>query len=106
MAAEGEERRVYYDGDLEIEAYRLSGIVQKFPNHFHDCYVIGLMIGGGRHLWCRGAEYDLSAGDIVLFNPRDNHCCSPLGGEALRLPCREYRAAGTFTAAARNGAWR
>lgn len=87
MAAEGEERRVYYDGDLEIEAYRLSGIVQKFPNHFHDCYVIGLMIGGRRHLWCRGAEYDLSAGDIVLFNPRDNHCCSPLGGEAL-----DYRA--------------
>lgn len=56
-----------YDGDLEIETYRLSGIVQKFPNHFHDCYVIGLMIGGGRHLWCRGAEYDLSAGDIVLL---------------------------------------
>ena len=45
MTAEREERLVYYDGDLEIEAYRLSGVVQKFPNHFHDCYVIGADIG-------------------------------------------------------------
>ena len=87
MTAEREERLVYYDGDLEIEAYRLSGGVQKFPNHFHDCYVIGVMMGGRRRLWCRGAEYELAAGDIVLFNPRDNHCCSPIDEEPL-----DYRA--------------
>lgn len=87
MSGEQEERHVYYDRDLNIEAYNLGGIVQKFPNHFHEYYVIGFVEGGKRHLWCRGQEYDLSAGDLILFNPRDNHCCAPLNGEVL-----DYRA--------------
>lgn len=82
-----EQRHVYYDRDLEIEAYNLSGVVQKFPNHFHDYFVIGFVEGGKRHLWCKGKEYDLSAGDLILFNPRDNHCCAPTNGEIL-----DYRA--------------
>lgn len=87
MLQEQEQRHVYYDRDLKIEVYQLSGIVQKFPNHFHDYYVIGFVEGGSRHLWCKGEEYDLSAGDLILFNPRDNHYCAPLGGEIL-----DYRA--------------
>lgn len=87
MTKEQEQRHVYYDHDLKIEAYNLSGIVQKFPNHFHDYYVIGFVEGGRRHLWCRNEEYDLSSGDLILFNPRDNHCCAPLDGEIL-----DYRA--------------
>lgn len=87
MHIEQEQRHVYYDHDLEIEAYNLSGIVQKFPNHFHDYYVIGFVEGGRRHLWCKGQEYDLKEGDLILFNPRDNHYCSPLDGEIL-----DYRA--------------
>lgn len=82
-----EQRHVYYDRDLKIEAYNLSGIVQKFPNHFHDYYVIGFVEGGKRHLWCRGKEYDLASGDLILFNPRDNHYCAPINGEIL-----DYRA--------------
>lgn len=87
MLKSQEQRHVYYDRDLEIEAYQLSGIVQKFPNHFHDFYVIGFIEGGKRHLWCKGKEYDLCANDLVLFNPRDNHYCSPVRGELL-----DYRA--------------
>ena len=87
MSREQEQRHVYYDRDLKIEAYNLSGIVQKFPNHFHDFYVIGFVEGGRRHLWCRSKEYDLTAGDLILFNPHDNHCCAPLDGEIL-----DYRA--------------
>lgn len=82
-----ERRRVYYDRDLKLEAYQLSGVVQKFPNHFHDYYVIGFVEGGRRRLWCRGLEYGLGPGDLVLFNPRDNHYCAPVDGEAL-----DYRA--------------
>lgn len=82
-----EQRRVYYDFELELEAYNLKGIVQKFPNHFHDYYVIGFVEGGRRHLWCRGKEYEVAAGDLLLFNPRDNHCCGPVNGENL-----DYRA--------------
>lgn len=82
-----EQRHVYYDRDLQIEAYNLSGIVQKFPNHFHEYYVIGFVEGGRRHLWCRNREYDLTAGDMILFNPRDNHYCAPISGGLL-----DYRA--------------
>ena len=87
MLQEQEQRHVYYDRDLDIEAYNLSGIVQKFPNHFHEHYVIGFIEGGKRHLWCKGKEYDTSAGDLILFNPRDNHYCAPVNGELL-----DYRA--------------
>lgn len=87
MPQEQEQRHVYYDHDLKIEAYNLSGIVQKFPNHFHDYYVIGFIEGGRRHLWCKEKEYDTSAGDLILFNPRDSHCCAPIDGEVL-----DYRA--------------
>ena len=82
-----EERWVHYDEALEIEAYALRGIVQKFPNHFHGYYVLGFIEGGERRLWCRGKEYELHAGDFVLFNPRDSHCCAPIGEAAL-----DYRA--------------
>ena len=87
MLQEQEQRHVYYDRDLDIEADNLSGIVQKFPNHFHEYYVIGFIEGGKRHLWCKGKEYDTSAGDLILFNPRDNHYCAPVNGELL-----DYRA--------------
>ncbi|WP_195282197.1 helix-turn-helix domain-containing protein [Harryflintia acetispora] len=87
MPIEQEQRHAYFDRDLRIEAYNLSGIVQKFPNYFHEFYVIGFVEGGKRHLWCKGKEYDLGAGDLILFSPRDNHFCAPLGGEVL-----DYRA--------------
>lgn len=83
MAGEQEQRSVYYDRDLGIEAYNLTGIVQKFPNHYHDYYVIGFVEGGRRRLNCRGQEYDVEAGDLLLFNPRDNHFCAPVNGERL-----------------------
>ena len=83
MLQEQEQRHIYYDRDLDIEAYNLSGIVQKFPNHFHEYYVIGFVEGGKRHLWCKGKEYDVSEGDLLLFNPRDNHYCGPINGEIL-----------------------
>lgn len=87
MSGNQEQRHVYYDHDLQVEAYQLSGIVQKFPNHFHDFYVIGFIEGGKRHLWCKGREYNLRSGDLILFNPRDNHYCAPIGDEPL-----DYRA--------------
>lgn len=84
---EGELREIEYDRELDVEVYRLSGVVQKFPNHFHECYVIGYLERGRRHLRCGGAEYDLDAGDLVLFNPRESHFCAPVDGEPL-----DYRA--------------
>lgn len=78
-----EQRHVYYDNELCIEAYNLSGIVQRFPNHFHEYYVIGFIQSGRRHMICKNGEYDLSDGDLVLLNPRDSHSCAPINGEIL-----------------------
>ena len=68
-------RVVVYDDELRIEAYRFEGIVQSFPNHFHEHYVIGFVESGIRELSCRNKEYPIKKGSIVLFNPGDNHAC-------------------------------
>ncbi len=33
--------------------------MQKFPNHFHDYYVIGFIEKGKRHLSCKNKEYSI-----------------------------------------------
>jgi len=70
-----EVRTVVYDETLRIEAYRFEGIVQPFPNHFHEYYVIGFVEEGERFLACRNRDYEIGPGSIVLFNPGDNHAC-------------------------------
>ena len=64
-----EVRTVVYDESLQIEAYRFEGIVQPFPNHFHEHYVIGFVENGERRLSCRNADYTIGRGTVVLFNP-------------------------------------
>ena len=80
-------RTVCFDSDLKIEAYRFEGIMQKFPNHFHDYYVIGFIENGRRCLLCRGREHMINAGDMVIFNPLDTHTCEPADGKALDYRC-------------------
>lgn len=70
-----EARTVVYDEALRIEAYRFEGIIQPFPNHFHEYYVIGFVEDGERFLSCKNREYTIKKGNIVLFNPGDNHAC-------------------------------
>lgn len=73
-------RTVCYDDDLNLEVYRFEGIVQPFPNHFHDYYVIGFIEAGTRYLSCKNKEYVIKQGDILLFNPKDNHGCTQSDG--------------------------
>ena len=71
-----EVRTVVYDDELNIEAYRFEGVVQPFPNHFHEnYYVIGIIENGTRLLVCKNTEYTVARGDILIFNPNDNHGC-------------------------------
>ena len=78
-----EVRTVVYDDELHIEAYRFEGIVQPFPNHFHEYYVIGFMEDGERVLSCKNQEYTIAKGDVLLFNPGDNHACVQNDGGTL-----------------------
>lgn len=68
-------RTVVYDDELQMEAYRFEGIVQPFPNHFHEYYVIGFIEKGERCLSCRNREYVIDKGSMVLFHPGENHAC-------------------------------
>jgi len=68
-------KRIVYDRQLGVEAYMLEDIVQPFPNHFHDYYVIGLVEEGERLMSCKNKEYAIGKGTVVLFNPGDNHHC-------------------------------
>ena len=84
---EQETRTVKYDPELKIEAYSFKGIMQKFPNHFHDYYVIGFIESGERCLSCKNREYTIEPGDLLLFNPRDNHTCEQIDGRTLDYRC-------------------
>ena len=68
-------KTVVYDDELRLEAYRFEGVVQPFPNHFHEYYVIGFVEGGERCLSCRNQEYTIGKGNVILFNPGDSHAC-------------------------------
>lgn len=68
-------KTVVYDDELRLEAYRFEGVVQPFPNHFHEYYVIGFVEGGERCLSCRNQAYTIGKGNVILFNPGDNHAC-------------------------------
>ena len=83
LSMQKEIRTVCYDDDLHLEAYRFEGIVQPFPNHFHDYYVIGFIEAGTRCLSCKNKEYTVSQGNILLFNPNDNHSCVQCDGGTL-----------------------
>ncbi len=82
-----EMRIVKYDPELKVEAYHFQGIMQKFPNHFHEYYVIGFIEKGQRFLSCKNKEYTIEPGDLLIFNPRDNHICEQIDGKTLDYPC-------------------
>ncbi|MEN6419205.1 MAG: AraC family ligand binding domain-containing protein [Clostridiaceae bacterium] len=80
-------RTVKYDAACRVEAYRFQGVMQSFPNHFHDYYVVGVIERGRRTLLVQNCEYELAAGDLLLLNPRDSHACQPADGETLDYRC-------------------
>jgi hypothetical protein len=83
MRIKDERRSAVYDDELHLEAYRFEGIVQPFPAHFHEHYVLGLVERGEHRLSCCGKGLTLRAGDLLLLNPGDSHACEQRGGETL-----------------------
>lgn len=86
-----ESRTVCFDIDLNIEAYNFKGLKQKFPNHFHEYYVIGFIESGRRQLLCKNKEYIIESGDLILFNPGDNHTCQQIDGKTLDYRCMNIK---------------
>lgn len=82
-----EVRTAIYDAALQVEALHFQGVIQPFPNHFHAYYVIGFIEKGRRQLSCKNKSYALEPGDMVLFNPGDNHACAQIDDKALDYRC-------------------
>lgn len=78
---------ICYDEDLGIEAYSFTGVSQNFPNHFHDYYVVGLIEEGQRTMVVNNQPYELEPGDLLTFNPYDNHSCEGIDGSRLTYHC-------------------
>ena len=72
-----EKRQIYLDKELDIEAYWFYGIMQKFPNHFHEYYVIGFVeeYFVGRSIENKKRRFDSSAS--WSFRPNKS-CCRML----------------------------
>lgn len=82
-----ERRTARYDAELMVEAYQFQGVMQAFPSHFHEHYVIGFIERGRRNLTCRGERYVTAPGDLLLFNPGENHACEGAADQPLDYRC-------------------
>jgi len=82
-----EKRTAIYDPELMVEAYQFQGVMQAFPNHFHEHYVIGFIERGRRNLKVRGNCHLTAPGDLLLFNPGDNHACEAHDDQPLDYRC-------------------
>ena len=80
-------RTARYDPELMVEAYQFQGVMQAFPNHFHEHYVIGFIERGRRNLKVRGTCHLTAPGDLLLFNPGENHACEAHDGQPLDYRC-------------------
>lgn len=79
--------KMCFDKKLNIEILTLSGRVKKLPNHFHDFYEIGYIEEGSTNVVCQGEECVITKGDVVIFNPNDNHSCSEIDNKYLDFRC-------------------
>ncbi|MDD4311243.1 MAG: AraC family transcriptional regulator [Eubacteriales bacterium] len=80
-------RTARYDSELMVEAYQFQGVMQAFPNHFHEHYVIGFIERGRRTLTVRGQCLLTAPGDLLLFNPGENHACEAYHNQPLDYRC-------------------
>lgn len=75
---EKEDRTIFYDHTLNVEIYHFKGLRQKFPDHFHNYYVIGLIQSGKRIMKCDNKTYTVTPDDIILLNPNQVHSCEQI----------------------------
>lgn len=88
-----------------VELHELYGLLQPFPPHFHDHYVVGLITGGRRRILLRfpsgaegapGLSCEVGEGDLVVIRPFEIHACESVGEsrmdwKSLRLPLESVR---------------
>lgn len=85
-----EVRTVCFDETLSLEALSFEGVSQPFPNHFHDYYVIGLVLRGTREMYCKNRSLMIGEGDVLLLEPADNHGCVSVDADGHPVNCGAF----------------
>lgn len=78
---------LHHDADLRLDALQARFTAHAFARHWHDYYVIGLVVDGAQSFWCRRATYTTPRGGLILINPGEAHT-----GEAAGATGFAYRA--------------
>jgi AraC-like DNA-binding protein len=55
-----------------------------FERHSHDCFALGVTTYGVQRFRCKGQRYDSRVGDLVLFNPDEDHDGAPGSADGFR----------------------
>ena len=79
--------RLRHDADLQLDALQAVFTTHVFARHWHDYYVIGLVVAGAQTFACRRATYTTPRGGVILINPGEAHT-----GEATSSTGFAYRA--------------
>jgi AraC-like DNA-binding protein len=67
-----------------VTLMRASFADHAFERHSHDCYALGATTHGIQRFRCKGRQYDSRPGDLVLFNPDDDHDGRPGTADGFR----------------------
>ncbi len=67
--------------NIDLVSYSLSH--HSFPRHFHDHYVIELVVSGADKFYCDGKTYTAETGQLVLINPGEVHTGNTIADKPL-----------------------
>jgi AraC-like DNA-binding protein len=67
--------------DIDFVSYDLSN--HHFPRHFHDHYVIEIVVRGTDSFYCNGVNYIAEANELVCINPGEVHTGNTVGNTNL-----------------------
>jgi AraC-like protein len=67
--------------NIELGQYKLSH--HNFPRHFHNYYVIELVVSGLDRFYCQGQNHTATSGQLVLINPGEVHTGSTVDDTVL-----------------------
>lgn len=77
---------------LGIEVYWFERLWRAFPPHFHENWLVGCLLAGGRRLFIGNAETALEPGRLAVIPPFVSHACEPLGRFPANWLCMQINA--------------
>lgn len=57
----------------DVTLMQASFTDHAFERHSHECFTIGVTLQGTQSFRCKGRHHDSQAGQLILFNPDDDH---------------------------------